>query len=167
MAIAVVALVGAGWLAKPWISAPNPVSQSAEAASRNDIYVTSDIKQLKKAAADGDGAAQYTLGVHYAVGDLGRQDYRQAMEWFRKAADRGNVRARGKIAALYWAGRGTPKDYSKAYYWALLAQAGGDKDADVFIADCAPRLSHSQIVSQQQQAEEWLHSHNIGHSDSR
>ena len=55
MAIAVVALVGAGWLAKPWISAPNPVSQSAEAASRNDIYVTSDIKQLKKAAADGDG----------------------------------------------------------------------------------------------------------------
>ena len=167
MTIAVATLVGAGWLAKPWITTPNPVSQSAEAASRNDIYVTSDIKQLKKAAVEGDAAAQYTLGVHYAVGDLVRQDYRQAMEWFRKAADRGNVRARGKMAALYWAGRGTPKDYSRAYYWALLAQAGGDKDADVFIADCAPHLSHSEIVSQQQQAEQWLHSHNIGRSDSQ
>jgi putative methionine-R-sulfoxide reductase with GAF domain len=161
-AIGVTALVGIAWFAKPWITTPNPVSQSAEAASRNDIYVTSDIKQLKKAALEGDAAAQYTLGVHYAVGDMVRQDYRQAMDWFRKSAERGNVRARGKIAALYWAGRGTPKDYAKAYYWALLAQAGGDKDADVFIADCAPHLSHSQVVAQQQGAEQWLHSHNIG-----
>ena len=171
LAIGVAALAIVAWLARSWISNPSSVSrslsQSAEAASRNDFYVTSDMKQLKKAALQGDPAAQYSLGVHYAVGDLTPQDYRQALEWFRQAAEQGHVRARGKIAALFWAGRGTPKDYAKAYFWALLAQAGGDKDADVFIADCAPHLSHAQIVAEQEEAERWLHSHNIGQASGQ
>ena len=169
LAIGAAVLAGVVWLARPWIANPNSrsLSQSAEAASRNDFYVTSDIKQLKKAAVQGDAAAQYSLGVHYAVGDLVPQDYRQALEWFRQSAEQGHIRARGKMAALFWAGRGTPKDYAKAYFWALLAQAGGDKDAEVFIADCAPRLSHAQIVAEQEQAERWLHSHNIGQASGQ
>jgi putative methionine-R-sulfoxide reductase with GAF domain len=169
LAIGAGALAGAILMARPWSDNSGPVTRSisAQAASKDDVYVVTDIKQVQQDAQIGDAAAQYSLGVHYAVGDQVSQDYREAMDWFRQSAEQGNVRARGKMAALFWAGRGVPRDYSKAYFWALLAQAGGDKDAEIFIADCAPHLSHTQIVAEQEQAERWLHAHNIGQPTSQ
>ncbi len=170
LSIGAAALAGVVWLARPWIigsvAVSRSLSQSAQAASRNEVYVSADLKELKKAAVKGDAAAQYFLGVHYAVGDVVKQDYRQAMDWFLQSAEHGNIRAQGKMAALLWAGRGAPRDYSRAYFWALLAQAGGDKDAEIFIANCAPHLSHSQIVAEEERADKWLHSHHIGKSST-
>jgi TPR repeat protein len=137
------------------------LSQSAEAASRNDTYVGLTFKELRKVALRGDAGAQYALGLHYATGDGVKQDFREAMSWFRQSAEQGNVRAQGKMAALFWAGRGTPRDYSKAYFWALVAQSGGDKDAGIFVASSAPHLSHAQVAAEQEQANKWLQAHGI------
>jgi TPR repeat protein len=68
------------------------------------------------------------------------------------------------MAALFWAGRGTPRDYSKAYFWALVAQSGGDKDAGIFVASSAPHLSHAQVAAEQEQANKWLQAHGIAQS---
>ena len=164
------ALVATIWLVAPWTtslrSASNAGQQSVEANVPHESYVGTDLKDLKKLAAEGNAEAEYSLGRRYGTGDGVKQDYREAMRWFLRAAEQGNVRAQAKTAAFFLAGRGVPQDYSKAYFWALLAQAGGDKDASLFVAQSAPHLSQAQINAEHTEAENWLHTHHIGQASS-
>ncbi len=104
--------------------------------------------------------------MRYASGEHVKQDYYEAVHWFRLAAEQGNIRAQSKVAACFWAGKGVPRDYSKAYYWGLLAQAGGDRDASLYVSQSAPYLSPAQINAEHIQAENWLHTHHIGQTSS-
>lgn len=166
----IVAVVFGVWLVAPWISdamtkftAPS-TSQAAETKPTSADYVGMDISDLKKIALQGDPAAQYSLGMKYASGDGAVQDYHEALSWFLKAADAGNVRAAAKIATCFWAGKGAPQDYSKAYFWGLLAQAAGDETGRVIVINSAPRLSDHQRSAEQQEADAWLRSHHFGSS---
>ena len=160
------------WLVAPWIAdsiskfSSGSSPQYAEASPSRNAYFQTDIKDLRKLAAKGNAAAQYTLGMRYATADGVRQDYREAMAWFRQAAEQGDVRAQAKMASWYSVGRGAPKDYSKAYYWGLLAQAEGDDMGRVVVISTAPYLSDTQRAAQQQQADKWLHAHHIGGESS-
>jgi hypothetical protein len=168
------ALAGVIWLAAPWVASSNSstpserisqsFTQSVQAAPRPSKYVSSNLRELKNSATQGDVVAQYALGMRYATGEGVKQDYVQALAWFRLAAEQGDVRAQAKMAAWYSAGRGASKDYSKAYYWGLLAQAGGEELGRTVVVTSAPYLSHAQVVAEQDQADKWLHSHNIGQS---
>jgi TPR repeat protein len=122
---------------------------------------------LKKAALQGNPAAEYALGKRYANGDGVKQDYREAKLWYLKAAEQGHVLAQSKVAASFWEGRGGPQDYNKAYFWALLAQAGGDQTSPAIVMSSAAHLSPAQTSAQQKQAEQWLHSHHIGHDSAQ
>jgi putative methionine-R-sulfoxide reductase with GAF domain len=172
----VLALIGLGaltatiWLVAPWTANSknsSPVEQSVEANSARASYVGVDLKDLKSHAATGDAAAQYQLGMRYASGEGVKQDNHEALRWFGQAAERGHVRAQSKVAACYWSGKGAPRDYSKAYFWALLAEAGGDKDASLYRTDSGNHLSQAQSSAEHIAAENWLHAHHIGQaSDS-
>jgi len=170
------ALAGVIWLAAPWVASSNSstpserisqsFTQSVQAAPRPNKYVSSNLRELKNSAIQGDVAAQYALGMRYATGEGVKQNYVEALAWFRQAAEQGDVRAQAKLAAWYSAGRGAQRDYSKAYYWGLLAQAGGEELGRTVVVTSAPYLSDAQIVAEQDQADKWLHSHNIGQSSS-
>ena len=54
--------------------------------------------------------------------------------------------AQATLGAYYWAGRGVPQDLGKAYYWAILAEAGGDEGSKYRVALLASRLSRAQIL---------------------
>ncbi len=173
---AIVCLTAVVWLGAPWMaswmenlgSTTSSVASAspAEAGSSRESYVGTDLKDLKKLAATGNTAAEYQLGMRYASGEHVKQDYFEAVHWFRLAAEQGNIRAQSKVAACFWAGKGVPRDYSKAYYWGLLAQAGGDRDASLYVSQSAPYLSPAQINAQHIQAENWLHAHHIGQTSS-
>ena len=141
---------------------------AAEADSSPETYSNLSFADVKKLAMSGNVRAEYALGMRYATGDGAKQDYHEAREWFQRAAERGQVSAQAKVAGFYWAGRGGGQDCSRAYFWALLAQAGGEeKMSPNVVSACAARLSPAQISAQQKNAEQWLHDHHIGHaSDS-
>jgi putative methionine-R-sulfoxide reductase with GAF domain len=170
------ALAGVIWLAAPWVASSNSstpsermshsFTQSVQASPRRNTYYGSNLRELNNSAVKGDVAAQYALGMRYATGEGVKQNYVEALAWFRQAAEQGDVRAQAKLAAWYSAGRGAQRDYSKAYYWGLLAQAGGEELGRTVVVTSAPYLSHAQIVAEQDQADKWLHSHNIGQSSS-
>lgn len=42
------------------------------------------------------------------------QDYKEAVKWFRLAAEQGNAMAKCNLAELYAAGKGVSKNYSEA-----------------------------------------------------
>jgi len=156
------------WLIAPWVSgtmrssqrttshaqAPPPTAVLAKSTSL-PASVT-DLASLRKVAEQGDPAAQFSLGARYATGEEVKQDYTEAVRWFTKAAEQGHILAQATLWAYYWAGRGVPQDLTKAYYWSVLAQAGGDQASKYRVAVLASRMSRSQVLAAQQQANDWL-----------
>ena len=170
-AVGISALVIAFWLSAPWIregvakvlhtSSP----PSAEASLSEDSYAGTDLKDLRRLAVSGNPGAQYSLGLRYGSGDGVPRDYREAVSWFLKSADQGDLRAAAKLASCFWTGKGTQQDYSRAYFWGLLAQTGGSENAEMarlIVMQSAPHLSPAHIAREQQEADKWLHAHHIG-----
>ena len=125
-----------------------------------------DLAGLRKLAEQGDPAAQFALGARYATGEEVRQDYTEAVRWFGQAADRGHILAQATLGAYYWAGRGVTPDLTKAYFWSALAQAGGDQASKYRVAVLTSRMSRSQILAAQQQANDWLRNHQMAGNTS-
>jgi putative methionine-R-sulfoxide reductase with GAF domain len=154
------------WLAGNWdhgirrrsSSAPPP-SASSQANAPEDVGSTHSVPDLRRMAELGDAVAQFALGAHYATGDDVPQDYAEAVRWFNQAAEQGNVPAQATLGAYYWAGRGVSQDLVKAYYWSILAEAGGDEASRSRVALLASRLNRSQILTAQQQANDFLSAH--------
>ena len=90
---------------------------------------------LAKANA-GDASAQVQVGDAYAAGKgvprEARQlaaDYKQAAEWYRKAADQGNIVAQIHLGDLYRDGRGVARDMAQAVVCYRKAAELGDAGA--------------------------------------
>jgi len=84
------------------------------------------VRSFRWAAEQGDGKAQYNLGLMYRGGQGVVQDYKEALKWFRLAAEQGNAEAECNIGALYWGGRGVAQDDAEALKWVSLAAEHGD-----------------------------------------
>ena len=69
---------------------------------------------LRQAAEQGDGDAQYNIGVKYHDGDGVPQDYAEAVKWYRLAADQGEARAQHNLGMMYYKGEGVPQDVVEA-----------------------------------------------------
>lgn len=171
LAAAAITIVAAGaWLLSPRkisvaavpsnVAAPVEPKSDAPAAQKT-LQLTPTLDQERELAQKGDATAQFAVGVHYATGDGVKQDYTQAVHWFGLAAEQGHVGAQETLGAYYWAARGVPQDLTKAYFWSLLAQAGGDEASKYRVAILASRMTHSQILDAQQQANDWLKQHQI------
>ncbi|MBC8001374.1 MAG: sel1 repeat family protein, partial [Opitutaceae bacterium] len=65
----------------------------------------------KAQAENGEAKAQSNLGVCYAKGEGVEKDYREAVKWFRKAADQNFALAQFNLATCYETGQGVGKDY--------------------------------------------------------
>ena len=57
------------------------------------------------------------------------QDYAQAANWFRKAADQGHASAQSNLGNMYSNGRGVPQNYAEARKWRGLAADQGNATA--------------------------------------
>lgn len=88
---------------------------------------------LKKAAA-GDVRAMIKVGKTYLSDDYGlKQDYKEAVKWFQKAANKGSAEAMGALAGMYSRGDGIEKDNEEAFKWSLKAAQKGDVDSMYFV----------------------------------
>jgi TPR repeat protein len=86
-------------------------------------------EQMKNAATQGDSQAQFDCG------DLlyQKNDHKQCVSWFQKAADQGHIEAQYRLAASYQNGIGTKKDFDQAIYWAKKASKQGHKNAEKLV----------------------------------
>lgn len=87
-------------------------------------------------ANGGDAVAQVQVGDLYANGDgqsrTNRQlaeDYKQAAEWYRKAATQGNAAGQIHLADLYRDGKGAVRDMAQAAAWYRKAAEQGNTGA--------------------------------------
>ncbi|MGA2035768.1 MAG: tetratricopeptide repeat protein, partial [Thermoguttaceae bacterium] len=82
-------------------------------------------------ANGGDAAAQVAVGEDYAAGQGVARDYKLAAEWYRRAADKGDIAEEMHLAALYRDGGGKyfPRDMVQAAAWYCKAAEQGDVTA--------------------------------------
>jgi PilZ domain/GAF domain/Sel1 repeat len=149
---------GASAAAKP--SQSGTVQPTSTARQQNASGATS-LEGLGRLAKEGDPAAAFAMGAQYATGEEVQQDYAEAVRWFTMAAERGHVVAQATLGAYYWAGRGVPQDLTKAYFWSILAQAGGDQASKYRVAVLTSRMSRSQVLAAQEDANRWLQQHRV------
>lgn len=69
--------------------------------------------------------ARVNLGVMYLDGRGVPQDDAEAVRWWRKAADPGDVKAQCKLGIMYLKGRGVPQDDAQAAKWFRKAAEQG------------------------------------------
>lgn len=96
-------------------------------------------KELKALAEGGDADSQYYLGTLYSDGKVVKRDYRQAAEWYGKAASQGHGDAEFTLGFLYLAGAGEGTgavfaDLQLATKWLKMAAAKGHTAAQSALA---------------------------------
>ena len=83
---------------------------------------------IDRAAKQGSPYALNNLGVMYALGQGGKQDYIIAFDYYKKALDKGNDIAAKNIGEAYEKGWGVKKDLEKSkYYYDLYKQLSNEK----------------------------------------
>jgi hypothetical protein len=87
----------------------------------------------RKKAEAGDAQAQYEL-AEYLWGRGGADDFTEAVQWYRKAAEQGHVTAQCTLGLLYQEGQGVPQDYTEAARWFRKAAERGDVTAQCALA---------------------------------
>jgi TPR repeat protein len=117
------------------------------------------VRWYRKAADQGDAAAQFNLALMYANGQGVAQDYKEAVKWYRKSAEQGVAAAQSNLGLMYSDGTGVLNDNVRAHMWYNVAGANGNKigaDNRVIIEK---RMTPAQIAEAQKLAREWMEKH--------
>ena len=85
--------------------------------------------RLRTAAASGDGAAAYEIGVRYAEGHGVAADLAEAARWYERAASKGIALAQFRYASMLEKGVGVKKDLGQARRFYLAAAGKGNAKA--------------------------------------
>ena len=113
----------------------------------------------RKSAEQGYAQAENNLGVLYEDGKGVSLDREEALKWYKRAAEQGNGNSYMNLARLCT----RAQDYSRAYYWALLAQrslwAMSSRPSQRRLALLRGHLTSDQIASVERQVEDWLNKH--------
>lgn len=110
---------------------------------------------LAKANA-GNPDAEFLLGTKYELGAQVNKDPAQAAIWYRKAAEKGDVRAQHSLGVLYELGNGVQADVGTAVQWYRKAAERGFAPAEFSLGLC---YAHGKGVPQDyKQAISWYES---------
>lgn len=81
---------------------------------------------LRRAAASGNAAAEFLVGVKYTEGSGVAANLAEAAKWYQKAAAKGLAPAQYRLASLYEKGNGVERDATKARDWYVKAAEAGN-----------------------------------------
>jgi uncharacterized protein len=172
---------GAG-VKRNWVESAKWFSKAADAGDESAAFVLSFLGRywrhreganappiiyelVEKAAKSGFAVAQFSLGVmNFPIGDPSFDAEKgkpvQALVWYRRAAEQGDIAAQVALGFAYAQGIGVVQDYIEADKWFNIA-ASRAKSADELtdIASHHNKLAHvmtsSQIAEAQKLAREW------------
>ena len=94
------------------------------------------MRELIKSAKNEDREAQYLLGYCYYSGDSVEQDYKQAIEWFTKAANQNHPDAQYLLGYCFFKGLGVEKNLEQVVEWFTKAAEQGDTSAQNQLGYC-------------------------------
>lgn len=120
------------------------------------------IPQTAARATDYENAdVQFGLGLKFAGGEGPAQDYAQAAEWYRKAAEQHHPLAQFNLAMMYARGQGVARDDAESKLWLGKAARQGDAAAQFYLGQSFHRASlvgaQEQACESRIEAYKWFH----------
>ncbi|MGA9778160.1 MAG: tetratricopeptide repeat protein, partial [Verrucomicrobiia bacterium] len=109
---------------------PPPPASDPEMASPNPDY--------------GNAEVQFNLGLKFATDKGAAQDYGQAAEWYRKAAEQNHSLAQFNLGVMYAQGQGVARDAAQSAVWFDRAAKLGDAGAQFHLGHNFQRASFKQ-----------------------
>ena len=106
-------------------------------------------------AKEGDSSAQNNLGLMYDNGNGVVQNYKEAVKWYRKAAEQGFSSAQNNLGIMYKNGKGVVQNYIKAHMYYNLAASQGNKSAQKNRDIVEKKMTAGQIKKARKMAEKW------------
>ena len=85
----------------------------------------------------------------YDNGEGVLEDDKEAVKWFRKAAEQGNPTAQNNLGRMFAVGEGVLEDSVMAYAWWNIASANGDSIARDNKSKLAKQMTKEQIAEAQ------------------
>lgn len=106
----------------------------------------------------GDPEAQYQLAEMYLSGSGGEKNARQAVRWFKLAANKGHPQAQAAFGRLLFEGIGVARNTTRGLMWLDLAaqSSGGDPAIRGMRENAFATASESERSMAMAQAEAWL-----------
>ncbi len=112
------------WLA---VALPSPVAagfdEGAAAYERGDH--TTALREFRPLANQGNGLAQFNLGLMHSNGQGVPWNDTLAVKWYRKAAEQGLAVAQHHLGVMYGQGRGVAQNHVEAVKWYRKAAEQG------------------------------------------
>ena len=94
---------------------------------------------------EGNAEVQFILGLKFASGKGAAQDYAQAAEWYRKAADQNHCLAQFNLGMMYAQGQGVARDAAQSLTWFGKAAQQGDAGAQFNLGNSCHHASFRQV----------------------
>lgn len=91
------------------------------------------LKKLLREANGGNVLSQCILGNFYYRGIGVEQDYREALQWYRTAAEQGDPFSQFRLGIMYKAGSGVDPNPEMAQYWLQKAATQGHGVARILL----------------------------------
>lgn len=88
-----------------------------------------------------DPDIQFKMGLKFASPEGGAQDYGQAAEWYRKAAEQSHSLAQFNLGVMYAQGQGVAQDEAQSLVWFGKAAEQGDAGAQFHLGRTNHRAS--------------------------
>ena len=96
----------------------------------------------------------YLIGENYYKGKgFYKQDFAQALKWFRRAAEQGMAEAQYSLGDCYYYANGVKQDYKEAAKWYLMAAEQGNADAQNALGHCYAQANG--VPYDMNEAEKW------------
>ena len=123
-----------------------------------DNGVTADAEEsrvwARRAAEGGDARGMHAFGMYLFDGVGGARNRPEALDWLKKAADRGLVDSQYNVARIYENGdEGIAPNPTQAYRWYLIAARAGDPQAQAAVDRLAPTIPAAARQTARAQAE--------------
>ena len=102
-------------------------------------------KWLSEAARKDDAWALNTLGVMNEFGQESPKDPKAAVEFYRKAAEKGEAKGEANLGRMYAHGLGVERDIPRAYKWLKLGLDQHEVMAEKELDELGPTMTPEQI----------------------
>lgn len=116
-------------LARIYLLGSHGVNQNLEKAMELYLKAAMPINEWKTLYKNGYVLAQHSLGTIYAEGIEVKQNYKEALKWYRKAAAQGHAKSQFSLGLLYYRGNGVNRDLKTSANWYQKAAEQGDAEA--------------------------------------
>ena len=117
-----------------------PLSYGADLDKGRSCYKKGDyacaLTEWNPLAEQGNGKAQFSIGVMYEFGRGVKQDYVEAASWYRKSAEQGVMEAQFNLGSKYYSGQGVSENKAEAARWYRRAAEQGEQNAQFNLGKC-------------------------------